>query len=371
MLRPLMTTAGYTTKGRFWEWVPASYDKLEQVERKIWEKAMPSTPFEMTKVAKLGTVIVPCTDKEKVKNGKVDNLVLVHGFAGGNAVWAMNLAALAQHFNVYAVEWIGVARSDRPDFPYKDFDSANEFVLSSFENWRKELELDKFHLCAHSMGLTTLFSVLQAIFASSYAIQNPQNVNHLLLVSPAGVSRPPIPDPDSALERARRSSWVRRMAISAWENGVTPMSIARFVGPYGPQLVSNVLTRRISFMPQTSALRSGSVDLNDLSEYIYHNWALKASGEKTMTTHLAPGAYAVRPLTDMLQPETVPMPLTFIYGGESDWMDFRHGKKIVERFRASGRDDTDLYLVPFCGHQVFLDNPVEFNRTVVEAIVKA
>lgn len=190
-----------------------------------------------------------------------------------------------------------------------------------------------------------------------------------MLVSPAGVGRPPIPDPNSELEKARNSSWVRKMALSAWENGVTPMSIARFAGPYGPQLVTNVLARRISFMPQSSALRSGSVDLNDLSDYIYHNWALKASGEKTMATHLAPGAYAVRPLVDMLQPEDVKMPLTFIYGGESDWMDFRHGQKVVERFRAHGRE-AELYLVPFSGHQVFLDNPVDFNRAVVESLVK-
>lgn len=188
-----------------------------------------------------------------------------------------------------------------------------------------------------------------------------------MLVSPAGVNHPPPPDPNSALEKARNASWVRRMVFSAWENGVTPMSVARFAGPYGPQLVSSALARRISFMPQSSALRNGSVDMNDLSEYIYHNWALKASGEKTMATHLAPGAYAIRPLTDMLQPEAVPMPLTFIYGGESDWMDFRHGQKVVDKFKKQGHS-ASLHLIPYSGHQVFLDNPEDFNRVVVECL---
>lgn len=157
------------------------------------------------------------------------------------------------------------------------------------------------------------------------------------------------------------------MVFSAWENGVTPMTLARVAGPYGPQLVTNVLSRRISFMPETSALRSGVIDLADLSEYIYHNWALKASGEKAMTTHLAPGAYAVRPLTDLLQPASVRMPLTFIYGGESDWMDFRHGREVVERFERQHRRAA-LHLVPYSGHQVFLDNPADFNRVVVECL---
>lgn len=78
---------GYTTNGRFWEWVPASYQRLELAERRLLERTIAS-PFEMTKVASLGTVIVPCSDEERVKRGDVKNLVMVHGFAGGNAVWA-------------------------------------------------------------------------------------------------------------------------------------------------------------------------------------------------------------------------------------------------------------------------------------------
>ncbi|GAB9477439.1 Cleavage induced serine protease family s33, partial [Globisporangium polare] len=207
-----------------------------------------------------------------------------------------------------------------------------------------------------------------AIFASSYAIQFPQNVRHLMLVSPAAVGHPPPPDdPTSGLAKARKKSLFHRMLFSAWENGVTPMSVVRFAGPYGPQLVSNALTRRFSSLPQTSAIRKGDIDLDDLSEYIYHNWALKASGEKMMATHMAPGAQAIRPLTDMLQPEVVPMPLTFIYGGGPDWMDFNHAQEIVDRFKKKGRS-ASLHLVPYSGHQVFLDNPEDFNRIVVECL---
>ncbi|DBA04440.1 TPA: hypothetical protein N0F65_010036 [Lagenidium giganteum] len=352
--------AGMATHGRCWEWVPASYDRLEQSERRILEKNV-RTPFEMTKVAGLGTVHVPCSDPIKRQSGKVQDIVMIHGFAGGNAFWARNLEDLSKHFNVYAVEWIGVGRSDRPDFEHKEFDAADDFIVGSFEKWRKELELTNFHLCAHSMG---------AIFASSYALQFPENVDHLVLVSPAGVSRPPPPPPaDSPEAQAQNKSWLRRMIFSAWENGVTPMSVARFVGPYGPTLVQNVLQRRISFMPQTSAMRDGTMDLDDLAEYIYHNWALKASGEKAMMTHLAPGALARRPLIDMLLPERVKMPVTFIYGGESDWMDYRHGLRVVKNLVDENKQ-ASLHLVPYSGHQVFLDNPAVFNRTVIEALVK-
>ncbi|KAG6961715.1 hypothetical protein JG687_00007554 [Phytophthora cactorum] len=352
-----MLLAGVATEGRLWQWVPASYAKLEEAERKILTRAIP-TPFEMKKVAQLGTVVVPCSDEKKRENAK--NLVLIHGFAGGNAVWAMNLEKLSKHFNVYAVEWIGVGRSDRPDFNFKDYDSADDFVVGSFEKWQQEIKLESFDLCGHSMG---------AIFASSYALKHPEQVNHLVLASPAGVPHPPPPpDPKTEEGKATNRSWLRRMVFSAWENGVTPMSLARFVGPYGPKLVQNVVHRRTSFMSEGSAMRDGRVDLNELGEYIYHNWALKPSGERAMTTHLAPGAHAVRPLVDTLLPENVKMPLTFIYG-EYDWMDYRNGLGIVDRFKEKGRA-ADLYRVPNGGHQMFMENPDEFSRILIDSLAR-
>lgn len=82
----MLLAAGVATEGRLWHWVPASYAKLEEAERNILTRAIP-TPFEMKKIAQLGTVVVPCSDEKKRGNAK--NLVLIHGFAGGNAVWAM------------------------------------------------------------------------------------------------------------------------------------------------------------------------------------------------------------------------------------------------------------------------------------------
>ncbi|KAJ8502553.1 hypothetical protein ON010_g19185 [Phytophthora cinnamomi] len=158
------------------------------------------------------------------------------------------------------------------------------------------------------------------------------------------------------------------MVFSAWENGVTPMSLARFVGPYGPKLVQNVVHRRASFMSEGSAMRDGRVDLTELAEYIYHNWALKPSGERAMTTHLAPGAHAIRPLVDQLLPERVKMPLTFIYG-EYDWMDYRHGQGIVERFQKKNQA-ADLHRVPNGGHQMFMENPDDFSRILIDSLAK-
>jgi pimeloyl-ACP methyl ester carboxylesterase len=93
-------TVGYATKGRLWEWIPASFEKLEEAEKRILQKHV-RTPFEIKKIASLGTVVVPCSDQNKQKTAK--NLVLIHGFAGGNAMWAANLEHLAKDFNVVRV----------------------------------------------------------------------------------------------------------------------------------------------------------------------------------------------------------------------------------------------------------------------------
>ncbi|RLN87650.1 hypothetical protein BBJ28_00001126 [Nothophytophthora sp. Chile5] len=277
--------------------------RLEEAERRILTRAIP-TPFEMTKVAQLGTVVVPCSDEEKRAEAK--NLVLIHGFAGGNAVWAT------------------------VRFP---------FTAS----------------CRVTVGTISSSPITLCVC--------------VFLASPAGVPHPPPPpDPTSEEAKAHNRSWLRRMALSAWENGLTPMSIARFVGPYGPQLVQNVVQRRISFMSEGSAMRDGRVDLTELGAYLYHNWALKPSGERAMTTHLIPGAHAVRPLVDLLTPENVKMPLTFIYG-DHDWMDYRNGLEIVQRFKREGRA-TDLIRVPNSGHQMFLENPDGFNQVLVDCLTR-
>lgn len=74
------------TKGRYWDWVPATYEQLERAEKRILQRNI-RVPFVISKVAQLGTVFIPCTGKNP-QSEKVRDLVLVHGFAGGNALWA-------------------------------------------------------------------------------------------------------------------------------------------------------------------------------------------------------------------------------------------------------------------------------------------
>ncbi|KAI9995843.1 hypothetical protein PInf_012911 [Phytophthora infestans] len=326
-------------------WIPARYSELERLEHEIIESNV-KVPFCSLNVAGLGTVHVPCTapmtGKPKIP------LVLLHGYAAGNALWACNLEKLASHYDVYAVEWLGTGRSDRPPFSSYEWEYVNGLMLKALENWRKELKIDKFNLGGHSMG---------AMFATSYTVKYPGRVQHLLLISPAGVGHPPAPKELPLRLRIFRFVWSLRL---------TPMSVARYAGPLGPRSVHFITSVRVSVMPETSCIRRGLIPLEALASYWYNNWALERSGEIVMHSHLLPGVYAKRPLCEMLTPENIQIPVTFLYGGGPDWMSSSHGKKVAETL-----DGVKVVLIPGAGHQLFMDNAPAYNEAVLAALARA
>ncbi|KAG6968809.1 hypothetical protein JG687_00003545 [Phytophthora cactorum] len=224
-------------------WLPSDLDELEKVERKIYEHFI-VTEFSQTKVAGLGTIHVPyCGDGKQLPPR---NLVLVHGYLAGNAFWTANLQTLAKSFNVYAVEWKGIGRSDRPKWHPKTDEEMDDFFVESLEDWRREADF----------GLIT--------------------------------------------------------------------------------------------------------------DYCYHNWALQASGDIAFYTHLHPATSARRRALDsILTPEKLHVPLTILYGGGVDWMNSEYGEAVVRRLENT--QYAVFRLVPMSGHQVFMDNPSDFNQMLIQA----
>jgi len=85
-------------------------------------------------------------------------------FGAGNAFWGLNINALAQSYNVYAVDWRGCGASLREPFTAKTAKQAEAWFVEGLERWRdahpnQAHHLQKFVVVAHSLG---------AMIASAY-----------------------------------------------------------------------------------------------------------------------------------------------------------------------------------------------------------
>ena len=75
------------------------------------------------------------------------NLVLVHGFLGGSAQWAVQVDTFSWHFNVFTVDLTGFGLKSGWDASERIADYA-DFVFDELSS----LGVKQFHLLGHSMG---------------------------------------------------------------------------------------------------------------------------------------------------------------------------------------------------------------------------
>ncbi|KAF8936985.1 hypothetical protein BGZ47_009227 [Haplosporangium gracile] len=339
------------------------------------------TPIAQTKLD-----IKTATDDESMISPPAPGeraIVVCHGYGAGLAFFFRNYLSLSQIPNskIYAIDWLGMGGSSRPAFNFKHTsktsikdvvrDSEN-FFIEGLEEWRQIQKIEKMVLVGHSLG---------GYLSTAYALKYPERVEKLILVSPVGIPenpeaqkaplpeppkegdstgssqsiKPPSPQTSSRPNPPLVSSWVRRLALGAWERNITPQSIMRFTGPFGPSLVAAYTSRRFAHLEDD--------EQKDLNNYIYHISSKSGSGEYALATILAPGAYARWPLMDRLKDLT--MPTAFLYG-ESDWMDYR----AAEKARRSMTVPTVLMRIPNAGHHLYLDNPPAFDKAVLQVITR-
>jgi len=264
-------------------------------------------------------------------------LLLVHGFGTGAAFWYRQIPAFSRHFRVYSVDWLRCGVTD----PKRDFrtpESTENALVESIEKWRRDHKIERFSLVGHSLG---------GLISACYAIKYPAYVERLVLASPAGV-----PEKSSAEERMP-SGLLWNAVRKGWEWGLTPQDVVRLIGPYGPKLVRRYTEWRYPLMEAT--------EKQALHDYMYHVLAARAD-HAYFNKVFAPGAWAHRPL--LPRAHLVTVPTLWLYG-RHDWMDWRAG----EAARLRQPVATALELVPDASHQLFLDNPDAFNRSVLHFLL--
>ena len=126
-------------------------------------------------------------------------------------------------------EWEGKSfsiSSSRPKWVAKTPSEGEAFFVESIELFRIAVNWDSFILLGHSFG-----GFISGHYASTY----PHRVNHLVLLSPAGVAvtETKSAGPD-AMEKRFSGSWKGRVALKFlryfWKKNVTPFKVARTFG---------------------------------------------------------------------------------------------------------------------------------------------
>lgn len=264
-------------------------------------------------------------------------LVLLHGFGAGVGFWCLNLDALSQNRPVYAMDLLGFGRSSRPSFNKNGLDAEKQ-IISSIEEWRKQLNLKEFILLGHSMG---------GYLATSYAITFPERVKHLILADPWGF---PERDPNTTL------SFKLKIVTMLVEN-LNPLATVRAFGPFGPWLVqkfrNDIICKYESYFDDKSIIPN----------YIYHCNAQNPTGEIAFHNMLEGLGYAKYPMIKRVHQLDKKVPITFLYGSET-WMDKSTGLKIKDLRQNSIVNYETIF---GAGHHVHADQPALFNEIVDKA----
>ncbi|XP_043249362.1 (Lyso)-N-acylphosphatidylethanolamine lipase isoform X2 [Colletes gigas] len=269
-------------------------------------------------------------------------IVLLHGLGAGVALWCLNLDALASQRPVYAIDILGFGRSSRPVFSNEAQEAENQLVRS-IEEWRREMQLEKFVLLGHSMG---------GFLAASYSIQHPERIKHLILADPWGF-------PERPVEPASRQPiplWVKVIAYVV--QPLNPLWAVRVAGPFGQWLIEKTRPDIVKkFAPMLKD------DTAVISQYIHQCNAQTPSGESAFHAMMQGFGWAKNPIVRRMDKMSSKIPITLLYGSRS-WVDNSSWETLKQ---AKSSSYINVQAITGAGHHVYADKSEIFNKYVLEA----
>nr|BDT63366.1 MAG: hypothetical protein [Armadillidium vulgare clopovirus] len=321
-------------------------------------------PFE-SKFVNIGKVVTGSEKDNKIftiifnremeEAGAATPMVVIHGFGSLAFDWLDFAEAI--HFEskrpIYLFDTIGFNQSSRPDFfkydvfccpppsngnnVKNDDDNRNHFIPPAFskfapsdflrkknlvnkafkaemefikcvEAWRDALNLKKFILVGHSFG---------GYLASSYAINYPERISHLVLVDPWGFPPHPL---------------YVKICRNVLKLPFNPFFFLRLAGPKFANKVANYLVK-----------------------HVYYCNAQNPTGEEAFAIMVSGFQYARNPMFNRFHLLSQRVPVTFIYG-ENTWIDVTPAVNIQKT-----RKRTKIKIIKNAGHIAFHENPSRFN----------
>lgn len=307
--------------------------------------------------------------------------LMIHGHAASGIFYHRNFENLSNHFQkLYAIDLPDIGLSDKKpldveptsavvklkelkngELEYsieqdilrnsKSIKKVENYYIESLESWRISHGIDKINIIAHSFG---------GYLSFKYAQKYPQHVKKLVLVSPGGVERNifsihnnqhrGVVINDSSSPHYYRPPFIPPI-VSRY--GFT---LTKIMGPLGIRIISRYLSIRFS----RGANPKNEEQVKLFLKYVINLFYQKNNSYQALKIVLNRQILALSPILDNL--DEFKTPVYFMYG-KHDWMNVGAGLSAVLEL---GNDLASFSIIDNAGHNVFLDNPVEFDTSVVE-----
>jgi len=263
-----------------------------------------------------------------VDAGSGPPVVLLHGFADTCDGWRRLVPRLLPHHRVVAVDIPPFGRSHMPDL--KDGRTLIDFYGEYFPRLFEELQIEPATVMGHSLG---------GAIALSIALEQPQSVRHLCLISPAGLG-------------VRAPWWWQALA----GRPVNWMALLKLPNPIAPQAIRTAMR---GFLAERLMFDNRGMD--EAIEYFVDLYG----GRRELERLLGAGRALIPGYTgDLLQrSRRLTCPVTVIWGRHDRLAPVEHAASF-----AAAVPQSRVHLLEDCGHYPQIELPSQVNTILEDAL---
>jgi pimeloyl-ACP methyl ester carboxylesterase len=250
-----------------------------------------------------------------------ETIIFVHGLGSYLPAWGKNIRELRSRYRCIAVDLPGYGKSSKGLY-----DIGMAFYAHMLMQFMDELNLDAVTIAGHSMG---------AQIAMTLALQHPERVKRLILVSPAGFER----------FSPGESKWFKEVVtVDAVKN--TPVQ----------QIRANVVANFYNMPRDAEFMITDRIALRDAKDFDYYCY----------TVSKAVQGMVEEPVSEYL--EDIQQPTLTIFGENDNLIPNPYltgGKtKSIAKIGAEKIPNNKLLLIPRCGHFAQFERPDVVNREI-------
>jgi pimeloyl-ACP methyl ester carboxylesterase len=246
-------------------------------------------------------------------------IILLHGGNGSIEFWLYNIANLARHHRIYAIDMVGSGKSDYPDGSY-----SLAYQAEFLHGWMSAVAIDTATLVGNSMG---------GGIALEFTRLYPDRVDKLVLVDSMGFGR-------------EISLGIRLITLPAIVNLLRP---GRWMIP--AMLKSNFYNGH-QLPPEWMEWRYPIFALPGRNRVI-----LRIGQSNFNLAGVLPQVY--QPILDSLA--NITQKTLIVWGEQDRIIPVKHAY-----IAAAGLPNSQLEIFPNCGHHPYLEYPDKFDRLVLE-----